>query len=219
MMKKASKLSQRGFTIIELLIATVVFSVILMLASSAVVQIGRLYYKGITQSKTQEKTRAIADEVSQSIQFGNGTKQNGATATQFCLGDTRYTFNVNRKVTSRANYGLVAKRLGGADISCNNPGYRPDLEGEEMLATNMRLMDFSVVALPVSGASDKAYQIRVKVAYGDNDLLTHYADNAVDTTPPLPSPASKDATCKTGISGSSFCATAQLDTIVKKRLN
>lgn len=56
-----------GFTIVELMIATVVFSVILILITTGIIQIGKAYYKGIIGSRTQETARKITDEVGRSI--------------------------------------------------------------------------------------------------------------------------------------------------------
>lgn len=60
---------QRAFTILELMIASMVFSVILLLVTTGVVQIGRTYYRGVLQSQTQETARNIIDEISRGIQF------------------------------------------------------------------------------------------------------------------------------------------------------
>lgn len=62
---------QRGFTIIELMISTVVFSLVLLAASAAIIQIGKKYYKGITNARTQEVARSTVDEIAQSLQFTN----------------------------------------------------------------------------------------------------------------------------------------------------
>ncbi len=59
------QLKPHGFTIIELLIATTIFSVVLLLAASGLLYIGRLYYKGLTSSATQEAARNIMQELTQ----------------------------------------------------------------------------------------------------------------------------------------------------------
>jgi prepilin-type N-terminal cleavage/methylation domain-containing protein len=114
---------QRGFTIVELLFSTAIFSVILLLCLSALVQIGRMYFKGVTTAQTQQSARAVLDELSQAMQF-SGAKINrigvpsstlaappelygpripisGGSVTQgavgyFCIGTTRYTFAMDR---------------------------------------------------------------------------------------------------------------------------
>lgn len=111
---------QKGFTIVELLVSTVIFSLILLGAMAALVQIGRLYYKGVTTSVTQEKARSTISEISQSIQFSSqdvtppnvvltgpqipiveadlGADADDVTAF-FCIGPRRYTYAIDRKMS------------------------------------------------------------------------------------------------------------------------
>jgi hypothetical protein len=49
--------------------------------------------------------------------------------------------------------------------------------------------------------------------------LTHYNDDASPVNPANLINDADSANCKPGIRGGTFCATAQLDTLVKKRLN
>lgn len=208
-MTSDNKNNQKGFTIIELMIATVVFSFVLLIASSAVVAIGRLYHKGITSSKTQDVTRSIMEDVSRSIQFSSGDVQSGPGV--YCFGEDRYSYVINSKVdldnpNSRAVVHDTRTNLNQCNPLPLNSG------GEELLASNMRLLDFSVV----SGGNKSS--IVVKVAYGDNDLLTIYDDDAGPSDAPnVPANQIKTAQCKGGI-GSDFCSTSQLATVVSKRL-
>ena len=60
---------EKGFTIIELMISTIIFSLVLLGATAAILQIGKQYYKGITQANTQEVTRSTVEEIAQSLQY------------------------------------------------------------------------------------------------------------------------------------------------------
>jgi prepilin-type N-terminal cleavage/methylation domain-containing protein len=60
---------RKGFTIIELMISTIIFSLILLGASAAIIQIGKKYSKGITHVRTQDVARSTVDEIAQSLQF------------------------------------------------------------------------------------------------------------------------------------------------------
>jgi prepilin-type N-terminal cleavage/methylation domain-containing protein len=102
---------QKGFTVIELMISTAVFSMILLVVLGAITQIGRMYYKGIVSTKTQEVTRALVDRISQGIQYGaSGTGQIGelvitpsppATApTIYCVGKSRYFLYLDKTTTA-----------------------------------------------------------------------------------------------------------------------
>ena len=102
---------------------------------AALVQIGRLYYKGITNSRTQDKTRAVIAEVSQAIQFsGQELSQDpmliartspeipiveanlgddaADVSSFYCVGPRRYTFALDRKlaINPDTNVDLSARR-------------------------------------------------------------------------------------------------------------
>lgn len=208
------KKNNKGFTLIELMVATLAFSIVLLIATTTAIHIGRSYYKGLLQSKTQETVRNISEEVTRTIQFANGDLREVTSAQpndpkkQFCIGDTRYTYQLNKKVQGTpdpSDYGLKIDRID-AGTTCDGPA----TNGREFLQTNMRLLEFSVTP----DASNKIFRVIIKVAYGDDDLLTHYDDNGN----PNGSPANT-ANCKSGIAGSNFCATSLLDNSVKRRLN
>ena len=68
--KSDNKLTnQTGFTIVELMIATVIFSMVLLVCSYAIIHAGRMYYKGMIMSKTQDTARKIIDSASDAIKY------------------------------------------------------------------------------------------------------------------------------------------------------
>lgn len=205
---------QSGFTIIELMIATTVFSMVLMIASMAIIQIGRVYYKGLITSRTQETTRDIMDSVSRDLQFSNtnGLEKYAnpdnpnppyTDARAYCVGSKKYTYHLGQQVKSGVP-GLI--------VSESSPGScEPNDAGQELLGANMRLLRFNIVE-----NADRTYNISMAVAYGDNDLLTIY-DNQGGGSPD--ESATAGALCKSGVAGSNFCATSLLDTTVKRRIH
>lgn len=205
---------QEGFTIVELLVATVVFSIILLVATSGIIQLGRLYYKGIIEARTQESTRAIFEDVSRSVQFAKGGKQvvpSGSLpvgVTQFCIGDTRYSYKVDEPVSGVSSTGLRVARISPNDTCAGA------VAGQQLLGENMRILELKVESV---GSGD-VYSVSAAIAHGDNFLLSHYNDDGSPVNPATVITDAASAKCKTGIGGSSFCAVAQLDTIIKKRL-
>lgn len=189
--------SQGGFTIVELMIATTVFSVILLIATIGMLTIGRSYYKGITSAAVQNTARAIADDVGQSIQFGGGTPIDDVTGGIYCVGGRLYEYRLNQPLT-RTNWVLKASTLTGgcADLSSK-------IDEQEMVGLNMRLMKFTVDQDPGNGS---LYNITVRVAQGDNDLLTDTDGNGIADS------------CVVG-AGGQFCAVSEVSTTVQKRLN
>lgn len=206
-----TKKTTQGFTIVELLIATAVFGVVLLIVTTGIIKIGQSYYKGIVQNRTQETTRVISEDISRTIQLARGAKvTDPANPNRFCIGAVRYTYKLNSKVGDSGAIGLIAENV---PLTNCNPSDPADVtERRQLLSENMRLLRFKVVADP-SGQT-QTWRVDIRVAYGDNELLTHY-----DTGTEDPPPRSPDtANCKSGVAGSSFCATAQLNTLVKKRL-
>lgn len=64
MIKEAN---QKGFTLVELLLATALFSFILLFVTAGFVQVNRAYNKGITVKRMHETARYIADQFSRTI--------------------------------------------------------------------------------------------------------------------------------------------------------
>src|SRR5690606_2255321 len=94
-----------GFTIVELLIATVVFSMVLLVCAFAILHVGRMYYKGMIISRTQDVSRKVIEDVAGAIQFGpsgNDVVRPGtgtapaADIRAWCIGTTRYTYSISR---------------------------------------------------------------------------------------------------------------------------
>lgn len=94
--KKFQK-DSNGFTIIELLIASSVFSVVLLVALTGFLQIGRVFYKGISDSQTQNVARQIVTDISSSLSNtssddGVSTIKTSGGYSYMCIGIVRYTW-------------------------------------------------------------------------------------------------------------------------------
>lgn len=211
--------NSRGFTIIELMIATTVFAITLVVVTTGIIRIGQAYYKGRIQSATQEVTRTASEDISRTIQLSVGQRRLGSflnpTSGQFCIGDTRYTYYLNRKVEASNPNGALRAETIAPDASCSDPG--AGTNRREILSNNMRLLRFRVEPDPTGQA--QTWRVNIRVAYGDDDLLTHYDNNGSPLNASTVDTDADGANCKEGIAGSSFCSTSQLDTLVKKRLN
>lgn len=238
---------QRGFTIIELLIATTVFSVVLLVVMSAIVQMGRLYYKSNTMSRTQEMTRSVLDDVTRAIQYSPAqivTHRAAVPAdpavTGLCIGGRRYSMALGRQLdkTVTTQRTLVSDQVSGTCASAQplSGGAAVTATSKELLSDKMRIVKLDVQ--PAFMSSSSAYRVTVRVIYGDNDLICNNAvagacesastilSNAdIETiarsqASPVGSTSVVSSTlqCKNIRSGSEFCATAELSTIVERRL-
>ncbi len=235
-MKSFGRQTQQGFTIIELMIATLVFTTILIVVTASVLRFTKQYYKGVIASQTQNTARAIMDDVVRSIQFNKGNvsilTKNDPTASPgiygYCIGDSkRYSFLLNRQVepansapNHQARFGLVSDTTSGCSTGtlARNTETLPSLPagGRELLGQHMRLNKFSITF------TDDIYTINVKVIYGDDALLCSPSQASECSPNGVASNASletkQDLTCR-AMSGSQFCAVSELTTTVKKRVN
>jgi prepilin-type N-terminal cleavage/methylation domain-containing protein len=204
---------EKGFTIVELLIATMVFSVILLLATMAILQITRVYFKGITESNTQNTARSAIDTISQAIQFSGGpvtNTQGGATPSSpkaFCVGDTRFTYDTGWQLEDgtpdntkhQALHTLVMDTFANCNQSTPQALDQQAVSGRELLSPHMRLAN-----VQVSNVGANLYKVTVRVVYGDDDLLNN--------------PTGTDAACKGISAGTQFCSVSELSTVVVKRV-
>jgi prepilin-type N-terminal cleavage/methylation domain-containing protein len=182
------RIDNKGFTIIELLISTVIFSVILLVITGAIIQFGRIYYRGVVQSKTQERSRAIIDSVAKDLQFSKPNSFSGAPgAGCYSIGNHSYVYTQD------------SLRIVEGD--CSGTG------GLQMLGERMRLITFDVAKDPVNS---EAYNVHVRVVYGANDDFEK--NNPSDTTGDPKKP------CNPIIIGGQFCAVSELNTTVVSRL-
>lgn len=216
---------QRGFTIIELMIATAVFSTILLVVLTAITQIGRMYYKGLTTSQTQEVARTVLDRISQEVQF-SGQAGTPITVTAgpnglICIGKSRFFFIINKLShpsqhalwadTDNDNTGCTAVTLNAfvANANTANPTAVGN-NGSELLADGMR-----IVVLNATTGANNLWAINVKVVFGADDLI-----EAIDATGTTVSQAAfpQFTVCKGSQIGTQFCAISQLTTTVLKRV-
>ena len=198
---------QSGFTIIELLIATTVLSVILLMVAGVLTGIGGLYYKGLNLSRTQQNSRAIIDDLSQQLQYtdqqptlGSDSTTFGFTVNYICIGTIRYVYVINKQIGDGAGQiAHVLVRETGKNCSDALPDLRIAALGAnqtEMIAANSRLyrLDLNPTVTP--------YSLEVGTAYGEDDLLI--ADGS---------------RCKGDQSGGDqYCATSHLTARALKRV-
>ena len=217
-----NKLNSKGFTIIELLIASVAFSFIIILITVLVIQVSKVYYKGIIVSNTQNAARNIILDVEKSIQFSSHLSSSftsfnynipntGSWINWYCIGDQLFAyqtiseFNTSSSLSSGPygyNIGFVYNL---ASICPSNfqdlkqyingtNNYDHNNSFQELLGNGMSVRYFKII--PPSG-NQNTWQILLSVQYGN----LNYA---------LQNPNIKSQyNCVTQI-GDQYCATANL---------
>jgi prepilin-type N-terminal cleavage/methylation domain-containing protein len=227
--------SQKGFTIIELMISTIIFSLVLLGATAAIVQIGKQYYKGVTISRTQEVARSTVEEISQSLQYTSrdikapnypggatefygpiiGDLSNGDTF-YFCVGVKRYTFALGTPLLAPKNHvfwvdepnaGCAnAVTMGPADLNAINPSL------STYPGVNGReLLDkyMRITEFSVIAKQQQLWTVSLTIATGD------LSNQLVSTDPVTGNPK---VTCEGSMLGAEFCAVSRISVNVSKRI-
>lgn len=212
-----------GFTIVELMMALVVLSVILLMSTVILIQIGALYSKGVNAAALQNTTRNLLASVSSNIQFGGDeVHTNSAGSTNvLCIGKIRYTYLLNTELGEDSAANPLTGSPAGTDTphvlwqdtmnstaTCNplpmNAAAPSDAsstgDGREIAPEHTRITRFSVQQSSGTGV----YSVDVWMAFGDSDLVQ--------------TQLSGRSTCA-NTKGTQFCSVSELSTVVKRRLN
>jgi Tfp pilus assembly protein FimT len=205
--------SQAGTTIVELMIATVAFSTLLLLIILGIISFTRDYYRGINASSTQNTAGSIAKAVSQAIQFGNQAPVSVSipgSPDVWCIGSQAFVYNLGKQV-SDSNNSVGLAQVNVPD--CNQPA--PIINLHEMLQPHMRVLAFNLT----QNGNGQLWTVNVKVAYGDNDLLCGGSVSCGNGSPTDGQIKTNAAAihCKSQI-GSQFCAVSNLTTTVERRI-
>lgn len=214
-----------GFTIVELMIATTIFAVILIIAQTMFVQIGHLFYRGVSITNTQEVADHIYQEVSGNFQtapgFDGAQDSSAGGYDYYCIGHSRYTYRIDHELdTSQpqthaadGNFGILKDTLSGTGSECSAPcddasptcvGGVPLNNPVELLGDKMRVEEFDV-SQPVP--TSNLFNVSIVLAYGDSDTLTYTSPGDLSTV-----------TCKSSYNNN-FCAVSKVQTAVYKGIH
>jgi prepilin-type N-terminal cleavage/methylation domain-containing protein len=226
--------SQDGFTIIELMIATAIFTIMLILTTTTIIGITQTYIKGSVEGQTQQTARTVLSDISQAIEFNDSgditvTTNYSGDVYYFCTGSDVYVYQLDKYLSPTltgseySTWALVRFPYSSCTVplnSLNQPDPLGQAGAEELLATNERLGWLYISPLAING--ETAYTINLEIGYGDNVLLNDtfntngdYNVNALPTAPPVS--AQYEYRCISGLD-SSFCATSTLTTTVIPRI-
>ena len=117
------KKSQAGFTIVEVLVTSLIFSIIALSVNAIFVQIINLQRRGFAIQKIQDNSILALEEMSRDIRVSRISDQesSGCTATTITL-----THPTKGAVIYRTNGGIVQRSVGGGsyeDVSGSNVNF------------------------------------------------------------------------------------------------
>lgn len=200
-----------GFTVIELLLATAVFSVVIVVALAGFLGIGRVFYKGVNLTQSKQTAQKMLDIVTNDIQSASTPVFSGTASNDrnyYCVGHIRYTYKINNliDITDSTTYdttekfGLMRDSLPGTS-GCANPfdgsGAIAPQNPSELLGNYMRLNKFDIKPIP---SSTNVYTVTIKITTGDDSTLN------------------EDGTCDSNLSKSQYCSQTELTTTVSMGL-
>lgn len=201
MINSPKSIRQFGFTIIELLIATAVFSFVLIIFLTAFLRTGQLFYKGIYTSRVQEDARIVVQDISDDIEFYKSQPIIPASpANYFCVGIHRYTYYLGQQVDS-SNHGIVRETVGA---DCPSPTKQPvGPQAEELLENGMQANKLTL------GCPNGQCNLSLRVVYygGDKSVLI----SPSNATPAWQAP---DATCNGSAASPQYCAVAEYQSTI-----
>lgn len=225
-----------GFTLVELLIAMTVFSVVLILVILGIRGFFITFYRSQVNASTQNTVRTISNTIEKSLEYSATTPEEFApTSTQpvglLCTGNQEFAYLLGKAVgTPEApTFGLHELSVTPGDCPTDPQSQGGWNTGTSLLGNNYRLITFKLT--PLSSPANY-YALDIKIAYtsggaqnaGDDLLCSPSVIPATDPGGCAPSTANltdftlPDITCKTS-AGSQFCDVAELQSIVENRLN
>jgi prepilin-type N-terminal cleavage/methylation domain-containing protein len=207
------RINDSGFTIIELLIATVVFSIVLLVILTAFIRTSDLFYKGVSMNNTQEAARNITESIENDIKFSNSPPQDfdvtNSTQGQFCIGLHRYRYQMGHQLNGASGDYVMARDTVGS-ANCPDTSTTPVDKNtlEELAGPGMQM---NHLQMNCSGGSRCIVSVHL-IFYGgspaDADELFYSPKNL------SPTHTAADAQCTGTLSSSQICATADFSRTV-----
>ncbi len=188
-------LKEKGFTLVELLLAMALFSFILLFATTGFIIINRAYNKGLTVKLVQDEGRKLVEELTREIRVSSAEGIDTVSKPD-CISLNGYRYYWSIPMSGAANSpGRLLKEEGkncADSIVIASPG------GVDVLNTRIGVQFMAVTRV---AASTSTYSVKVVLSTADTDL--------VDTT-------GENATCTTN-SGNQYCDIVTLTTVVNSR--
>jgi prepilin-type N-terminal cleavage/methylation domain-containing protein len=209
---------ESGFTIVELLIATTVFSVVLLIMTFGIIQVTNTFFKGDNNASTQRVATNVLNTLSQAVQFNGGTVAKGANT--LCIGGQQFSYWLGYQLESTADpaqdqqTNALVENSGGCTGTASTTG-------RELLTDNMRLSNLTVTCLSTQAlcasttTGGALYQVDVRIVYGDYDLLYSPSQPHLSL---LQGAIQSDAACNGREGGEQFCAVSDISTVVSERI-
>ncbi len=225
----------------ELLIAMAILSIILVMSTVVLIQVGNLYSKGVNAANLQNASRTIAADIASSLQFSGAAPQICAAPAQddptcpnqstsktiqgdppgsplpiysVCIGTTRYSYALNRELGTDSANGFITPHVLWRDTLNNSNDLCSPLDLTQSTPTDGSSKGDGYEMAP---AHTRLGRFKVTRVAGTSNIHTvdvwmDYGDSDL-----LNIATDGSATCQGG-QGTQFCSTSQISTTLTGRL-
>lgn len=180
---------QRGFTLVELMLAMTFLSMLLLAIAALIIQVTNIYTKGVTLTAVDRAGQAISTELQRTLNQSSATKvtyvTSGDDGARLCTGSSSYVWNYGKAITGTGPNFIDANKYtdGSKDmrfIKFQDPdgeycklddesGKLPDIEkskASELLQgkdRNVVLHNLSFYAESVDSSAQTLYSVSMEV--------------------------------------------------------
>lgn len=213
---------QTGFTLVELMISTAVFAVVIVIGLYGFIQVGRFYTKSINIIRTQEAARNLIMDIANQFQLTSGIYQNRVTSLDpddqlqdgeniICVGNKAYVYKIN-SVESGNNHAITSFVISPGTCSAR------DSDPVYLLRPGARIIQLDVSPYP-DDTTGPLFEITVALLYAPVDNATPQGTDLIEvgTTPDDPN-YYNTWFCSSAVRGSEYCSLSRLTTSVYKRV-
>lgn len=219
MIRRAKR--QKGFTLVELLLALAFVAFVLIFATTTIVQVMRTYNKGLAVKEINQTARATLQDMSRIVTSSNPnsivlsaiTPDPSTSQGRICFGGVSYVWNFNSATlntyTDGSRVNLARVNDPGSSMCVATSGIYPKIDktkATELLSGNVWVQQLNVTP----SANGSFYDLYIQLSTVDdpaNPAITYAWSN--------PNPDLR-VKCKGGPEGQ-FCAVASFSTSVNAR--
>lgn len=171
--------NQKGFTLVELLLATAVFSIALVAITAAIIQLFKAYQSGISIRKTQSTARIISEELTRHARASEAV---AGSDTAVCFFYPPTKVEANDEDTSDAKmYYVESEKLYRISKQVTFPADAPSCDPALFSSgTLTQVSDDEITILKFSGAGTTDKMMELDMRIGTESTV----DTEVDNTDP-----------------------------------
>lgn len=207
----------KGFTLVELMIAIAFIGFIILFTVLAILQVMRTYNKGLTVKEINQTARSAVEDMSRSARSSSAVVTTAIPNGRVCFGGVSYVWNYQNQTTNRFNSAgnppvtMVRVNDPGSAMCAATAGNYPNVPVNEAISIITNRVWVQMMDVSVNTASELA-TITLQLSTSE-DPTNPTLQDPFPGVPAVPTDPTTWVRC-TGVGGSEFCATATFRTTV-----